>query len=519
MVIKQQISLKKILDQIPLKSSPLDTDVKITGIVADSRNVKSGDLFIAISGEVTDGHRFITDAIARGAVAVIGMQEIDDIDVPYVRVEDSRRALAHVAAAYFDFPAKNLTMIGVTGTDGKTTTINLIFNILQAAGIKTGMISTVNAVIGTQMLDTGFHVTTPDAQDVQRYLANMVESGLTHVLLETTSHGLEQYRVEACEFNIGVVTNITHEHLDYHGTFEKYRASKSRLFQYLASSRNKPGLDIRAAVLNRDDSSYSYLKSKVDVQEVSYGLHPEADVRAENILYTKGELSFDVIVNKERHRLTSKLIGKYNVSNCLAAITSSVEVLGIDMAHAESAINTFETVPGRMETIDLGQDFIAIVDFAHTPNALKNSLEAARVLTRGNIIAVFGSAGLRDRSKRWMMAEISLQLANLTCLTAEDPRTESIDVILQEMAEGAIASGGQEGRNFWRIPDRGEAIRYAIRLAKSGDLVIVCGKGHEQSMCFGDIEYAWDDRTALRAALSEYLSVPGPTMPYLPTQD
>lgn len=516
---KRQIGLKKILDQIPLITSSIDTNVIINGIVADSRNVRPGDLFVAISGETVDGHRFIPDAVAGGAAAVVGAQYIDDISVPYVRVENSRRALAHLAAAYYGFPARNLTVIGVTGTDGKTTTINLINQILQAAGIQTGMITTINAMIGQQILDTGFHVTTPDAQDVQRYLADMVKAGLTHVLLETTSHGLEQYRVEACEFNIGVVTNITHEHLDYHGTFENYRASKSRLFEYLSSSKIIPGVDVKAAVLNRDDASYSYLKSKVKVQEISYGLHSEADVRAENIKSTKNEMSFDVIVKRRRHRLSTKLIGEYNVANCLAALASSVEVLDIDMDMASSAIKSFEPVPGRMEMIDLGQEFIAIVDFAHTPNALKKSLEAARILTNGNVIAVFGSAGLRDRAKRWMMAEISIKLADITCFTAEDPRTESLDEIFREMAEGALALGGQEGRNFWRIPDRGEAIRHAVRLAKPGDLVIVCGKGHEQSMCFGNIEYAWDDRTALRAALSEYLGIPGPAMPYLPTQD
>lgn len=509
----------KILRDIHLTADVVGSEVEITGIVPDSRIVQPGDLFVAIPGDITDGHQFIPNAIARGASAVVGMREIHNLAVPYIRVENSKRALAHLAAAYYGFPAKKLTVIGVTGTDGKTTTINLIYRVLQAAGIKTGMISTVNAIIGDRMLDTGFHVTTPDAQDVQRHLASMVEAGLTHVLLEATSHGLEQFRVEACEFDIGVLTNITHEHLDYHGTFENYRAAKSKLFEYLTSTRDKSSGVVKTAVLNRDDSSFPYLKSRINVQVISFGFHPEADVRAENISRGRRETSFDVIYNGKRERYRINLIGDYNVSNCLAAITTTIAVLGVGYNYALSALASFESVPGRMEKIELGQDFTAIVDFAHTPNALKCSLNAVRKLTDGNIIAVFGSAGLRDREKRRIMAEISIKYADLTVLTAEDPRTESLRNILQEMAEGAEAAGGQEGRDFWRIPDRGDAIRHALKLAKSGDLVIICGKGHEQSMCFGQTEYVWDDRIALRSALTEYMGIPGPMMPYLPTQD
>ena len=498
------------------------SDPLIGGVALDSRQMRPGELFVALSGGSADGHRFIPDALHRGAAAVVGTQPIQGLSVPYVRVGDPRLALAYLSAALYGFPARRMTVIGVTGTDGKTTTSNLIFQILQAAGLRSGMISTVNAVIGDQTLDTGFHVTTPEAPDVQRYLAQMAAAGLTHMVLEATSHGLAQHRVAACDFDIGVVTNITHEHLDYHGDYESYRAAKARLFTGLAETPPKPFEQRRGAALNRDDASYDYLSGLTAVPQVSYGLHPEAMIRAEDVSYPAQGLAFTAVGPGLRFPVRSRLAGGFNVSNCLAAIAATVGVMGLAPEEAQEGIAQLAGIPGRMQAIDLGQDFTVIVDFAHTPNALRRSLEAARqILTTqerpGRVIAVFGSAGLRDRQKRRMMAETSAELADLTVLTAEDPRTESLDAILAEMAVGAEARGGVEGQTFWRVPDRGEAIRFALRLARPGDLVMACGKGHEQSMCFGTVEYAWDDRIAMRAALAELLGLPGPVMPQLPT--
>jgi len=353
---------------------------------------------------------------------------------------------------------------------------------------------------------------------VQRYLAEMVEAGTTHVVLEATSHGLAQHRVTGCDFDIGVVTNITHEHLDFHGSYEAYRRAKARLFDLVAQAAPKPHGEIRLAVLNRDDASFAYLREWVRVRQVTYGLHPQAEVRAEEVRFTPQGLFFTAVGPGFRVPIASSLVGDYNVSNILAALTATVVGLGIDPEAARAGVAAVRSIPGRMERIDLGQDFTAIVDFAHTPNALRRALETARRLTQGRVIAVFGSAGLRDRAKRRMMAEVSAQLADITILTAEDPRTESLDVILAEMAAGAEAHGAVEGETYYRVPDRGEALRLAVRLARPGDVVLACGKGHEQSMCFGEIEYPWDDRTALRAALAELLGVEGPPMPYLPTQ-
>lgn len=517
----RSITLSKLFNQPYFPLIPGLPDITITGITSDSRRVQPGCLFIAIRGESFDGHRFISDAIERGASAVVGIEPARDLKVPYFCIPDSRQALPHLAAAFHGFPARKLTVIGVTGTDGKTTTTNLIYRILLKAGIKAGMVSTVNAVIGEKVLDTGFHVTTPEALDIQNYLDQMVQAGLTHVVLETTSHGLAQYRVDACEFDLAVVTNVTHEHLDYHGSYEAYLAAKARLIGMLNETVVKPQGNPRVAILNRGDGSFPYLTSFIaqlpQIRMVSYDLSPQADVWAEGI--SQDTLGLQFMVNSQNYRfeVNSGLAGLFNVSNCLAAIAATVSGLGLDFKHAQQGIFDLTGIPGRMERIKMGQDFISIVDFAHTPNALRVTLESVRKMTQGRVIAVFGSAGLRDREKRRLMAETSIKLADITILTAEDPRTESLEDILAEMAAGAVIQGGVEGKTYWRMQDRGEAIRFAVSLAQPGDVVIACGKGHEQSMCFGTVEYPWDDRVAMRAALAESLGISGPEMPELPT--
>lgn len=533
--MSHQKSLQHIFAELPLPFCMANIpDIPVTGVAIDSRAVKPGYLFVAMKGRSADGHNYISKAIENGAGAVVGEGELSGLSVPYIRLNDPRRALTWIAAAFYNWPGRKLRVIGVTGTDGKTTTTNLIYQILLAAGIKAGMISTVNAVIGDEVLDTGFHVTTPDAHDVQRYLAKMVDAGLTDVVLETTSHGWAQYRVDACEFDIGVVTNISHEHMDEHGSYENYRAAKARLFSSLEKTSEKLQGNPRLSVINRDDpKSFDFLNDFIKVKKLNYGLGEDANVRALDIRYSPSGIRFTARSKDFEIPVSSQLVGAYNVSNCLAALTATVYGLGIKPEIAAQGIASLAGIPGRMERIDMGQNFTAIVDFAHTPNALKVVLEAARSLTpnpsptgRGEgvrekprVIAVFGSAGLRDKAKRRMMAETSAELADLAVLTAEDPRTESLDGILEEMAAGARSRGGREGETFWRIPDRGEAIRFALRLAREDDIVLYCGKGHEQSMCFGTREHLWDDRTAMRAALSELLGVEGPKMPYLPTQD
>lgn len=524
LVNKKPVSLSQLLHSVPGIVSSSGQDVQVQRIIQDSRQAQPGDLFVAFTGGSTDGHKFIPSALQRGVTAIVGTQAIHQLPVPYIQVEDSRLALAYLAAAFYDFPAKRLLVIGVTGTDGKTTTANLIYDILRTAGFQAGMISTVNAVIGDQELDTGFHVTTPDALSVQSYLSQMVEIGATHVVLEATSHGLAQNRVDACEFDLGVVTNITHEHLDYHGSYEAYRAAKARLFEFLSVTQPKIFSTPRCAILNFDDASYQYLSSRTNAIQLSYGATPGADIMADRVVQDATGLKFEIhgkslLDSPWEMKVFTPLVGSYNISNCLAAAAACSGALGVDPEIAQEALKNARKVPGRMEFIDMGQDFLAVVDFAHTPNALRNALLAARPLVKGRVIAVFGSAGLRDKEKRRMMAEISTEYADVSVLTAEDPRTEQLEAILEEMATGAKNRGGVEGKTYFRIHDRGEAIRFATNIARCDDIVLVCGKGHEQSMCFGDIEYSWDDRIALKAALAGLLEIPGPAMPYLPTQD
>jgi UDP-N-acetylmuramoyl-L-alanyl-D-glutamate--2,6-diaminopimelate ligase len=503
------------LDYPPLSPLP---DVSVTGIAIDSRLVQPGDVFFAVV-EGVDRYRFLDQVAGRGAAAVVGERSSIEQDIPYVQVADDREAMAYASAAFYGHPSRKLTMIGVTGTDGKTTTVNLLYHILKAAGLNAGLISTVNAVIGDQVLDTGLHVTTPEAMDTQRYLSHMVEGGATHAVLEMTSHSLAQRRgAMVHEFDTAVVTNIQHEHLSYHGSFEEYQKAKARLFTGLSEPHRKDNPIPPLAVLNRDDNSYAFLAGLTKTRQVSYGLQPGADVRARDIQDTLGALEFTAFGPGFEFPVACKLMGQYNVYNCLAAVATALLGLNLPPEAIQEGIKNLPGVPGRMERINLGQDFLAVVDFAHTPNALKNALEAGRRITDGRLIAVFGSAGLRDKEKRRMMAETSVQLADLTILTAEDPRTESLDAILAEMAAGAVSRGGVEGKTFFRIPDRGEAIRFGVQNAQAGDLVIAMGKGHEQSMCFGEIEYPWDDRTAMRAALAEHLGVDGPHMPTLPTK-
>ena len=520
--------LSELLNELPgLLTWPLPADVQVTGVSGDSRHVEPGNLFVACSGDTFDGHVFIPDAIMDGAAVIVGEQAASGIKapVPYLRVRDGREALAWLSAAWYDYPARRLAMVGVTGTDGKTTTVNLLYHILRAAGLEVGMMSTVNVVIGGQTQDTGLHVTTPDAPEVQRYLAHMVASGTTHAILETTSHGLAQHRVTACEFDIAVVTNVTHEHLDFHGDWEAYFAAKARLFEGLATGTRKTGLP-KLAVLNADDANFERLMDIHAEHTLSYGLasHVGQDgklpnVTAHDVTHAPDATHFTLRAQTDHAPapceipITTALIGAYNVSNVLAAATAALG-LGVEMEAIREGVGTLRGIAGRMERLsDETHPFLALVDFCHTPNALRRALETARTLARegGRVVAIWGSAGLRDREKRRLMGKVSAQLADLTIITAEDPRTESLQAIMAESAAVCEEEGRREGLDLWQIADRGEAIRFAVELARPGDVVIACGKGHEQSMCFGAIEYPWDDREAVRRALR------GETLSTLPT--
>lgn len=373
------------------------------------------------------------------------------------------------------YPARKLVVIGITGTDGKTTTSHLVYEMLKSAGIKVALVSTVAAYIGSEEIDTGFHVTTPDAKLLQPLIKKIVDAGMTHLILEVTSHGLDQHRVLGCNFQVGVITNITHEHLDYHKTFEKYRSTKAKLI-----------IGTKYAILNADDPSFEYLKDRSG---------------GEIIPYTKTKTKIS----------NPKLAGDYNLYN-IAAAEAVAKIYKIQSTIVNKALDNFPGVPGRLEEIKNNLGFRTIVDFAHTPNALEKVLTELKSQLPKNkkLILVFGCAGLRDHTKRPMMGEIATRLADKVIITAEDPRTENIDDIYNDIVSNITPKpplklrGGAEGGGVTRVDDRQEAINKAIGQAKTGDIVVVTGKGHEKSMCFGTTEYPWSDKQALERAIKKY---------------
>jgi UDP-N-acetylmuramoyl-L-alanyl-D-glutamate--2,6-diaminopimelate ligase len=332
----------------------------------------------------------------------------------------------------------------------------------------------------------------------------MVDGGATHAVLEITSHGLAQHRVAGCDFDVAVVTNVTHEHLDFHGSLEAYQRAKTHLFRSLSGSFRKPGVP-KVSVLNRDDDSYHYLRLLPADRRIVYSVDGAADVTAHDVVLEADHTRFTLHMPAGQVPVQTALVGRHNVHNALAAAAAG-SALGVSPEVVAEGLAWVRGVPGRMERIQEGQEFVAIVDFAHTPNALLQALGTARGMIdadEGRLIAVFGSAGLRDREKRRMMGAIAGRLADVVILTAEDPRTDSLETIMAESAEAAEAQGKTEGADLFRVADRGEALRLACRLARPADVVIACGKGHEQSMCFGTTEYPWDDRKAMRLALHD----------------
>ncbi len=469
--------------------------ITINRIVEDSRLVENGDCFVARVRPYSNGHPFIAQALAQGASLIIAQagQDAPKNDARVWTVPDTALVETWLAAAWHGFPGQHLTVIGVTGTDGKTSVANLIYEILVAAKFKTGLISTIKAVIGNREEPTGLHVSTPQAPETQAFLRKMVDDGCTHCVLESTSYGLAEYRADTAFYDVAVITNITHEHLDYHRTWENYLHAKGRLFE----------LAEQAAVINGDDVSADYLSQFEKPLQITYGMDNRRDLWANGLRFSAEKTIFTI--EPLGIEIATPLVGRFNVYNMLAA-AAAAHSLEIDNETIKRGIENVALISGRMERISAGQSFLVIVDFAHTPNALRRAIEAARGMTTGKIITVFGSAGRRDVEKRRMMAEISEQHANLTLLTAEDPRQEPLAEILDMMAEGCRKYGGKENVTFWRIPDRGRAIYHALTLAGEHDLVLICGKGHEQSMCFGTTEYEWDDRQATKAAINAFLA-------------
>jgi UDP-N-acetylmuramoyl-L-alanyl-D-glutamate--2,6-diaminopimelate ligase len=407
--------------------------------------------------------------------------------------------IAHFYNLRFRKPSKKLKVIGVTGTDGKTTTSIILYTMLKLSGKKVGLISTINAKIDKKEYPLAFHVTNPDPKDLQNFLKMMVDSGLEYAVLETTSHGLDQYRVAGINYEFAVYTNVTHEHLDYHKTYENYLGTKAKLISYT----KKDG----TVILNRDDESFSYLSdlsNKLERKTITYGFSKNSDILADEIITEKKYMNFAIKVKKKEYKLKSNLKGRYNVSNIMASIAVALE-LGIPMKDIKKHITQIPQLEGRWEVLQ-EKPFKVVVDFAHTPNSLENVLKRGDLFKtkNSNLIVVFGCAGKRDYSKRPKMGKIAGQYADKIILTAEDPRGEDVEKINAEIFEGIQSTPKGYEREYHSVPDRKEAIEKAINLAQKDDTIIITGKGHEKSMNLnGREELPWDEKKVTQSILKK----------------
>lgn len=462
---------------------------EVRALAYDSRNVAPGTLFFAVPGVHVDGHDYVPGAIERGATAVVVERELDEIAVPQLIVDSSRRALADAADAWFGRPSEHLEVIGVTGTDGKTTTTFMAVAMLLAEGRNPGLIGTVARRVGNVQESNDDRNTTPEALELQQLLAEMVAAGNDSVVMEATSHGLALDRVRNCRFDAGILTTVTSEHLEFHGTLEAYRAAKAKLVE-----------EAPLAVLNADDATFGYFLDRARDRVVTYGVEADADVRATAVDAGADGTRFTVRGPRWSGEVSLQIPGWFNVHNALAVLALA-EGLGLDPAVAARGVSQLSGVPGRMERIDEGQPFTVIVDYAHTADALEKVLGILRPLTAGRLIAVFGSAGERDRTKRPAMGAVSARHADVTIVTDEDPRLEDGHAINREIATGALHAGAVEGENLFVIDDRREAIGHAITLARAGDVILLAGKGHEQCIIYGTERRWWDEREVARRAL------------------
>jgi UDP-N-acetylmuramoyl-L-alanyl-D-glutamate--2,6-diaminopimelate ligase len=469
-----------------------DANTEITRVIYDSRRAEPGALFVAVPGFKADGHAFVADAIARGAACVAVEQPVEaPPGVAVLQVPSSREALAALSARLYRWPSRKLRVIGVTGTNGKTTTTHLIRHILQEQGHKVGLLGTVHNFVGDHELPAS--LTTPQASDLQELLHRMVEAGCSHVVMEVSSEGLDMHRVDAVEFDIGVFTNLTQDHLNYHGTIEKYREAKIQLFRKLGRGGAKHP---KAAVLNADDPSGSLFEAACMVPVWHYGLTPQAQVSAsEPDCYPKGT-RVAMHTPAGDINLSLQLAGRFNVYNTLAAACVGL-VEGVDLPVIGRALEKAVGVTGRMEAVDAGQSYGVFVDYAHSPDGLANVLRTAQGFARRRLIAVFGCGGDRDRSKRSQMGRIAAELADYTIITSDNPRSEDPEQIVRDIEQG-VAEVLKPGHFYEIIVDRATAIGRAVALAEPGDVVIIAGKGHETYQIFKDRTIDFDDRAVAR---------------------
>lgn len=483
--------------------APPAADPEVTGISYDTRTVRPGELFFAIGGFHVDGLRFLGQAFARGAVAAVVAEDAPLPSPPpgsLVRVAEPRQALAAAAAAWYGFPARRLRTIGVTGTDGKTTTSYLIAAMLDAAGLRNGLFTTVAFKVADGWQENESRQTTPEAPDVQRLLRAMLDAGCTHAVLESTSHGLALHKLDYCDYDVAVLTNLSPDHLDFHRTFEAYRAAKGRLFAMLHEAEAKGFAKL--AVLNADDPSAGYMAQRTRARRMTYALDAAADVRPLALDLRAGGSSVVVATPVGRLALEVPLPGRFNVANALAAVSVGLG-LGIAPERIAEGIAGFQGVPGRMRRVEAGQPFTVVVDYAHTAASFEKVIQALRPLTSGRLIAVFGCAGERGTERRTGMGAVAARGVDFAVLTSEDPRGEDPERIVDDIARAMTAAGAPEGERFERVLDRRTAIASAFDRACPGDLVLLTGKGHEHSIETAAERLPWDESAVAAVLLRE----------------
>ncbi len=488
--------------------------IEVRGVTNDSREVRDGSLFVAIPGLHADGHDFVAAAAAAGAAAAIVDHALPEVAIPQLVVAETRTALASAAAWRYGDPSHDLAVVGITGTDGKTTTSFLAVAALEAAGIRSGMTGTAATRIGGVQAANEEHATTPDAPALQRALRAMARAGDTAAVIETTSHGLALGRVDAIAYDVAILTNLTHEHLELHGTWEAYRDAKLKLFEKLerrvaagaSATSAKPHDWPATGIVNADDPSASAfigVAQEAGARILTYGTDPTADVRATRVEEDQRRLRLAYDAPSGAANVDLQLVGRFNVHNALAVVALG-EAVGLDPAAVREGLASVPVVPGRMERVELGQPFGVIVDFAHSPASLQTVLDLLAPLAAsrgGGLIAVFGSAGERDTAKRPLMGRIAGERARVVVVTDEDPRGEDREMILDEIARGAEAAGKRRDHDLLVIADRRTAIDAAIERARPGDIVLLAGKGHEQAIIGPDGPVPWNERGEAEAAL------------------
>lgn len=478
------MKLKNLLREITVLSLSADLEQEITDITNDSRAVTPGCVFVAVKGLTVDGHKFIPQAVEKGA-SVIFCQDIPDMDVQYVQVADSRKALALGAKVFFGNPSSKMTVIGVTGTNGKTTTTSLLKYVLeQTVGAKVGLIGTNGNMIGDEVIPTAH--TTPESRDLQFLFSKMVEAGCTHVVMEVSSHALEQGRIDGTDFDVGVFTNLTQDHLDYHITMENYAEAKAKLFTLC-----------RTGVVNTDDLWAEIMMRDARCPVFTFAANGDANLMADNVVFKADGIRFDAVCGETRIPTRLGIPGTFSVYNALTVLATVMQ-LGVSLEDACKALETAKGVKGRVEVVPTDGDYTILIDYAHTPDALDNVLDSMRHVTEGRLVVLFGCGGDRDRTKRPVMGRIAQANADLVIVTSDNPRTEDPQDIIEDILKGMHEDLG----NVEVIPDRIRAIEWAIEHHRSGDVIVLAGKGHEDYQIIGKTKIHMDEREIVAEILN-----------------